>query len=115
VSAPALVVPGDGLFGRDGSYRISRACRRLVGEAERLARRVDARLVVFTGWAPDDGPSEAEQMRRLWRGPPIDLVTGFLSPDGEAWGRPVGVAIDRRGDLLIADDVGNTIWRVSAA
>ena len=48
-------------------------------------------------------------------GPPIDLVTGFLSPDGEAWGRPVGVAIDRRGNLLIADDVGNTIWRVSAA
>jgi len=48
-------------------------------------------------------------------GPPVDLVTGFLSPDGAAWGRPVGVAIDRRGDLLIADDVGNTIWRVSPA
>ena len=46
---------------------------------------------------------------------PLDLVTGFLSPDGEAWGRPVGVAIDRRRDPLIADDVGNTIWRVSAA
>jgi glucose/arabinose dehydrogenase len=47
-------------------------------------------------------------------GVPIDLVTGFISPDGEAWGRPVGVAIDRQGALLVADDVGNTIWRVSA-
>ena len=75
MSALALVVLGNGLFGRDGSYRISRACRRLVAEAERFARRVDARMVVFTGWAPDGGPSEAEQMRRLWRGPPLELVT----------------------------------------
>ena len=47
-------------------------------------------------------------------GEPIDLLTGFLSDDGKANGRPVGVAIDRRGALLVADDVGNTIWRVSA-
>ena len=44
-----------------------------------------------------------------------DLLTGFLSPEGEARGRPVGVAIDRRGALLVADDVGNRIWRVAAA
>ncbi len=75
MSAIALVVLGNGRFGRDGSYRISRACRRLVAEAERFARRVDARMVVFTGWAPDSGPSEAEQMRRLWRGPALELVT----------------------------------------
>jgi uncharacterized SAM-binding protein YcdF (DUF218 family) len=75
VSALAIVVLGNGLFRRDGSYRISRACRRLVAEAERFARRVDAHLVVFTGWAPDDGPSEAEQMRRLWRGPALEVVT----------------------------------------
>jgi glucose/arabinose dehydrogenase len=42
-----------------------------------------------------------------------DFVTGFLNDSGEARGRPVGVAIDKTGALLIADDVGNTIWRVS--
>jgi glucose/arabinose dehydrogenase len=47
-------------------------------------------------------------------GPPADVLTGFL--DGErAMGRPVGVAIDRTGALLVADDVGNAVWRVSAA
>jgi glucose/arabinose dehydrogenase len=44
-----------------------------------------------------------------------DFVTGFLNDQGEARGRPVGVAIDKTGALLIADDVGNTVWRVSAA
>ena len=48
-------------------------------------------------------------------GAPIDVLTGFLDEDGHARGRPVGVAIDRRGGLLVADDVGNTVWRVSAA
>lgn len=43
----------------------------------------------------------------------IDVLTGFLSPEGEAWGRPVGVMTDRTGALLVADDVGNRIWRVS--
>ena len=45
-------------------------------------------------------------------GNPQDFVTGFLK-DGKARGRPVGVAIDRTGALLVADDVGNTLWRVS--
>jgi glucose/arabinose dehydrogenase len=45
---------------------------------------------------------------------PVDVLTGFLSPDGEARGRPVGVIADRTGAMLVADDVGNTIWRVSA-
>ena len=47
-------------------------------------------------------------------GEPLDVLSGFLEAD-EAHGRPVGVAIDKRGALLVADDVGNTIWRVSAA
>ncbi len=47
------------------------------------------------------------------RGLPVDVLTGFLGTDGEAHGRPVGVAIDGRGALLVADDVGNTIWRVT--
>jgi glucose/arabinose dehydrogenase len=44
---------------------------------------------------------------------PIDFLTGFISPRGEAWGRPVGVAMDGKGGLLVADDVGNTVWRVA--
>lgn len=48
-------------------------------------------------------------------GMPIDVLTGFLDDDGDARGRPVGVAIDRRGALLVADDVGNTVWRVTAS
>jgi glucose/arabinose dehydrogenase len=46
-------------------------------------------------------------------GKPLDVLTGFVSPQGEAFGRPVGVAIDKRGALLVADDVGNTVWRVA--
>jgi glucose/arabinose dehydrogenase len=46
-------------------------------------------------------------------GPPQDVVTGFISDDGKTRGRPVGVAIDRTGALLVADDVGNTVWRVT--
>ena len=44
-----------------------------------------------------------------------DVVTGFLTGDGKAHGRPVGLALDPSGALLIADDVGNTVWRVTAA
>jgi glucose/arabinose dehydrogenase len=47
-------------------------------------------------------------------GMPIDVLTGFMV-DGKSFGRPVGVAIARDGSLLVADDVGNTVWRVSAA
>jgi glucose/arabinose dehydrogenase len=48
-------------------------------------------------------------------GTPIDVLTGFVLDNGDAMGRPVGVAIDRRGGLLVADDIGNTVWRVSGA
>ncbi len=48
-------------------------------------------------------------------GKPVTVLSGFLDPDGNARGRPVGVALDRRGALLVADDVGNTVWRVAAA
>jgi glucose/arabinose dehydrogenase len=47
-------------------------------------------------------------------GDPVDVLTGFLSADGDALGRPVGVAIDGAGALLVADDVGNRVWRVTA-
>ena len=47
-------------------------------------------------------------------GMPVEVLTGFLSEDGKAYGRPVGVALDKAGALLVADDVGNVIWRVAA-
>ena len=46
-------------------------------------------------------------------GPPVDVLTGFVSTQGNAFGRPVGVVLDKQGALLVADDVGNVIWRVS--
>ncbi|HEY9112548.1 MAG TPA: sorbosone dehydrogenase family protein [Rhodanobacteraceae bacterium] len=58
--------------------------------------------VVFIPFA-DDQPA----------GPPEDILTGFVAVDGKARGRPVGVAVDHAGALLVADDVGNAIWRVT--
>ncbi|MBK1686388.1 PQQ-dependent sugar dehydrogenase [Rubrivivax gelatinosus] len=46
-------------------------------------------------------------------GQPVDVLTGFLDSEGRARGRPVGVAVDGRGALLVADDVGNTVWRIA--
>jgi len=57
--------------------------------------------VPFSGGQPD--------------GPARDVLSGFLSSEGEAFGRPVGVALDSQGALLVADDVGNAVWRVSAS
>ncbi len=48
-------------------------------------------------------------------GPPRDILTGFLSADGKAHGRPVSVSTDPAGGVLVADDLGNTVWRVTAA
>lgn len=48
-------------------------------------------------------------------GQPVDVLTGFLDKDDNALGRPVGVVIDQQGGLLVADDVGNKVWRVSAS
>ncbi len=45
-------------------------------------------------------------------GLPLDVLAGFVDAAGNARGRPVGVAIDTKGALLVADDVGNTVWRV---
>ncbi len=47
-------------------------------------------------------------------GQPVDVLTGFIRPNGEAMGRPVGVAISGDGALLVADDVGNAVWRVTS-
>lgn len=49
------------------------------------------------------------------QGPPKDILTGFIGSGGEARGRPVGVVVDKAGALLIADDVGNVVWRLVPA
>lgn len=46
-------------------------------------------------------------------GPPIEFLAGFVNADDRAYGRPVGVALDGKGALLVADDVGNVVWRVA--
>jgi glucose/arabinose dehydrogenase len=56
--------------------------------------------IPFTDGKPSGGPKE--------------ILTGFLNANNEARGRPVGVIIDRRGGLLVADDVGGVVWRVRA-
>jgi glucose/arabinose dehydrogenase len=48
-------------------------------------------------------------------GMPEDILTGFVNDEGNALGRPVGVTVDRTGALLVADDVGNAVWRVTPA
>jgi glucose/arabinose dehydrogenase len=53
--------------------------------------------------------------RNFSQGAPVDVLTGFLDGQGNAYGRPAGVIILSDGTLLVADDSGNTIWRVSAA
>jgi uncharacterized SAM-binding protein YcdF (DUF218 family) len=67
VARRALIVLGSSRQGRDGTYRISAVCRRVVTHAERIAERRRPEVVVFSGWAPAGGASEAEQMRALWR------------------------------------------------
>ncbi|KQP21974.1 sorbosone dehydrogenase family protein [Pseudorhodoferax sp. Leaf267] len=54
-------------------------------------------------------------MHGIPSGMPQDVLTGFLNADGEALGRPVGVVFDAKGALLVADDVGNAVWRVAPA
>jgi glucose/arabinose dehydrogenase len=48
-------------------------------------------------------------------GPPVDFLEGFMGEDGKTRGRPVGVTVDGRGGLIVADDLSNTVWRVTAA
>ena len=49
------------------------------------------------------------------RGEYEDFVTGFVTPDGKVWGRPVGITVAKDGSLLISEDGNKTIWRVSYA
>ena len=64
----AIVVPGNGRVDQGGSYLLTDRCRRCLDAAGELAERRMPRAVVFTGWSPRGGPSEAEQMLELWPG-----------------------------------------------
>ena len=89
-SSPQLPMYRDGMFiGQHGSWN---------------RRPRSGYKVIFVSFA--DG---------IPRGSPVDVLTGFVSPKGEAYGRPVGVALDKHGALLVADDVGNAVWRVTAS
>ena len=46
-------------------------------------------------------------------GKPVDILTGFVNQGGDAYGRPVGVVVDKADAVLVADDVGNVVWRVT--
>jgi DUF218 domain len=74
-SAWGIVVPGSGGLNADGSYRIGARALAGVRAAARLAEARTPRVVVFTGWSPVGGASEAEQMLAAWDGPrDVDLV-----------------------------------------
>ena len=70
----ALVVLGSSRRDRTGAYKISRGCRQVVAHAAQLADRLNPAVVIFSGWAPNGGLSEAEQMVALWRGSETELV-----------------------------------------
>jgi uncharacterized SAM-binding protein YcdF (DUF218 family) len=93
----AIVVPGHGAL-EGAEYRISTRCRRLVVAAERLAERLRPAAVVFTGWSPLGGPSEAEQMRDAWAGLDVELVV-------EPTARVTAENAARTLPLLLARDI----------
>src|SRR5882724_11266693 len=77
-----------------------------------LAANMVAGLVA--GMEVEGGIGNCPNLAGRPSGPPQDVVTGFLTQDEEkSQGRPVGLAFDHTGALLIADDVGNAVWRVS--
>ena len=79
----------------------------LVGQHGSWNRQpVSGYKVVYVPFGPNGFPQAGAR--------PVDVLTGFLDAEGRARGRPVGVSIDRAGALLVADDVGDTIWRVAA-
>ena len=70
----ALVVLGSSRRDRTGAYKISRGCRQVVAHAAQLADRLNPAVVIFSGWAPNSGLSEAEQMVAIWRGSETELL-----------------------------------------
>jgi uncharacterized SAM-binding protein YcdF (DUF218 family) len=102
-SRKAIVVPGHGWLDLAGVHRISGRCLRLVREAEQLASSADVDVVVFSGWSPTGGPSEAEQMRDAWRGPAVELVVEpSATSTAENAVRTLPLLLDREiGDVVV--------------
>ncbi len=97
----AVVVPGHSRRTRRG--HISPTCRRLVAEAERVAERLQAGVIAFSGWSPAGGVSEAEQMRGLWRGadgPDLVLETTARTTAQNA-SRTLPLLLDRGVDRAV--------------
>jgi uncharacterized SAM-binding protein YcdF (DUF218 family) len=95
-SRTAIVVPGHGWLDLAGVHRISGRCLRLVREAEQLVSSAEADVVVFSGWSPTGGPSEAEQMRDAWHGPPVELVVEpTAASTAENAGRTLPLLLER--------------------
>lgn len=100
----AHVAPLGLAFGRDGALPRQFASGAFIGEHGSWNRKPPSGYKVIFVPFRDGKPG----------GEPVDVLTGFLDDEGKARGRPVGVALDRRGNLLVADDVGNRVWWVSA-
>ena len=89
-----------------------------LGDASRSSRRARSSGSTAAGTAGTSMATRWSTCRSRARcpsGKPVDVVTGFIDGDGKARGRPVAIAFDRTGALLIADDLGNVVWRVTAA
>jgi glucose/arabinose dehydrogenase len=102
VAALGLTFAGDARLGG----RFARGA--FIGEHGSWNRKpLSGYKVVFVPFTADGWPVKGAK--------PVDVLTGWIDGDGDARGRPVGVITDRTGGLLVADDVGNAIWRVAAA
>lgn len=98
----ALVVLGSSRRDRTGMYSISHACRRVVTHAARLAEARVPQAVVFSGWAPDGGTPEAEQMHALWRGPEVEVVLEpTASTTAENAARTLPLVLERGIDQVV--------------
>ncbi|MBY0582683.1 MAG: sorbosone dehydrogenase family protein [Sphingomonas sp.] len=94
-------------FASDGRLGPSYANGAFIGQHGSWNRQpVSGYKVVYVPFGTNGFPARGAK--------PIDILTGFLNAKGQAQGRPVGVTFDQGGALLVADDVGNVIWRVSA-
>ncbi|MEG3123195.1 PQQ-dependent sugar dehydrogenase [Sphingomonas sp. GB1N7] len=95
-------------FANDAKLGANFANGAFVGEHGSWNRSpVSGYKVVYVPFGPNGFPTKGAK--------PVDVLTGFLNKDGAAQGRPVGVITDATGALLVADDVGNVVWRVKAA
>jgi uncharacterized SAM-binding protein YcdF (DUF218 family) len=98
----ALVVLGSSRSDRTGMYSISRACRRVVTHAASLAEARTPQTVVFSGWAPDGGTTEAEQMQALWSGPDVEVVLEpTASTTAENAARTLPLVLERRIEQVV--------------